>query len=52
MGEPVGFELARVTRPYYRSRCVFVSRADRALDLHTFDHAVLHTLRIGIHAIG
>jgi mxaJ protein len=53
MGEPVGFDLARVTRPYYRSSYVFVTRADRHLgDLRTFDDPRLRGLRIGVHAIG
>lgn len=52
MGEPVGFELARVTQPYYRSSYVFVSRADRHLDLRTLDDPRLHDLRIGLHAVG
>jgi mxaJ protein len=52
MGEPVGFDLARVTRPYYRSTYVFVTRADRGLDLHSLDDPRLKGLRIGLHAIG
>ena len=52
MGEPVGFDMARVTRPYYRSSYVFVSRADRALELKNLDDPRLRTLRIGLHAIG
>src|SRR6185503_1399378 len=31
MGEPVGFDMTRVTQPYYRSSYVFVTRADRHL---------------------
>lgn len=53
MGEPVGFDLAHVTRPYYRSSYVFVTRADRHLaDLTSFDDPRLRGLRIGVHAIG
>jgi mxaJ protein len=53
MGEPVGFDLARVTRPYYRSSYAFVTRADRHLDdLRTFDDPRLRDMRIGVHAIG
>jgi mxaJ protein len=53
MAEPVGFDLARVTRPYYRSSYVFVTRADRHLaDLRTFDDPRLRDLRIGVHAVG
>jgi quinoprotein dehydrogenase-associated probable ABC transporter substrate-binding protein len=52
MGEPVGFELARVTRPYYRSTYAFVTRADRKLELRSFDDPQLAKLRIGVHAVG
>ena len=33
MGVPVDYEAVETTRPYYRSSYVFVSRADRNLDL-------------------
>jgi len=52
MGEPVGFDMARVTRPYYRSTYVFVSRADRALGVKSLDDPRLARMRIGLHAIG
>jgi mxaJ protein len=53
MGEPVGFEMARVTAPYYRSAYAFVTRADRNLgDIRTFDDPRLRGLRIGLHAVG
>jgi ABC-type amino acid transport substrate-binding protein len=41
-----------VTRPYYRSGYVFVSRAARKLDLHSLDDPRLGHLRIGIQNLG
>ena len=40
------------TRPYYRSGYVWVSRADRHLDLHSIEDPRLRQLRIGVHLIG
>src|SRR5579871_6916877 len=37
MGVPARYELARPTRPYYRSGYVFVSRRDRRLDIRSLD---------------
>lgn len=52
MGVPSSFELALVTRPYYRSTYVFLSRRDRGLKIRSFDDPVLRTLRIGVQIIG
>ena len=52
MGVPTSFELAMPTIPYYRSTYVFVSRADRRLDVRSLDDSVLRTLTIGVHFIG
>lgn len=52
MGVPSSYELVLPTRPYYRSTYVFVSRADRALPVRSFDDEILHRLRIGVHVIG
>jgi quinoprotein dehydrogenase-associated probable ABC transporter substrate-binding protein len=52
MGIPARFEMAEPTAPYYRSGYVFVTRADRKLDLQGFDDPRLRTLSIGLHAIG
>ncbi len=52
MGAPVGYGMAATTQPYYRSSYAFVTRADRHLDLRTFDDPRLRDLRIGVHAIG
>jgi mxaJ protein len=52
MGIPSSFELARPTRPYYRSSYVFISRRDRRLAVRSFDDPALKRLRIGLHVIG
>ena len=52
MGVPAHFELVEPTAPYYRSSYVFVTRADRKLDLKGFDDPQLRRLTIGLHAIG
>ena len=51
-GVPVGFDRTLVTRPYYRSSYVFVTRRDRHLLLHTLDDAQLKDLRIGVQLVG
>jgi quinoprotein dehydrogenase-associated probable ABC transporter substrate-binding protein len=52
LGVPAGYEPLLTTRPYYRSRYVFVSRADRHYDLRTLDDPRLRELRIGLHFVG
>jgi mxaJ protein len=52
MGVPSSFELALTTNPYYRSSYVFVTRADRNIDVRSFDDPLLKTLRIGVHLAG
>jgi mxaJ protein len=52
LGVPTGMERAVPTRPYYRSTYVFVSRADRALDVRSFDDPALRNLRIGVQLAG
>src|SRR5687768_7766951 len=52
MGVPGSFELAAVTRPYYRSTYVFVYRKDAGLDIRSFDDPALRTLRVGVQIIG
>ena len=52
IGVPRDFNLARTTRPYYRSSYVFVSRRDRGLPLDSFDDPRLSRLRIGVQMIG
>lgn len=52
MGVPTSFELTGVTRPYYRSSYVFVSRRDRQLSVRSFDDAALRRLTVGVQLIG
>jgi mxaJ protein len=52
MGVPAGFERLLTTRPYYRSRYVFVNRADAREPLRSFADPRLATLRIGVQLIG
>jgi mxaJ protein len=52
IGVPSSFELTATTRPYYRSSYVFVTRADRKLDIKSFDDPRLRTIRVGVQLIG
>ena len=52
MGLPSDAEMALPTRPYYRSTYVFVSRADRHLDVRSLDDPRLATWRVGVQIIG
>jgi quinoprotein dehydrogenase-associated probable ABC transporter substrate-binding protein len=52
IGVPSGFELSAVTAPYYRSTYVFLYRADRGLDIRSFDDPALRKLRIGVQIVG
>jgi mxaJ protein len=45
-------DMLATTRPYYRSTYVFVTRADRRLDIASFDDPRLRTLTIGVQMIG
>ena len=47
MGVPAAFEMVDPTVPYYRSSYVFVTRADRRLDVRSLDDPRLHELAIG-----
>lgn len=47
-GIAAGVEKAATTRPYYRSTYMFVTRADRKLDIRSFDDPRLKTLIIGV----
>src|SRR5688500_9815124 len=44
--------MVRATAPYYRSSYVFVTRADRKLDLRSLDDARLKELKIGVQLVG
>jgi mxaJ protein len=48
---PVGFRGLLTTNPYVRSSYVFVTRADRHLDLSSFDDQRLKKMRIGVQVL-
>lgn len=48
---PSELDMAAVTRPYFRSTYVVVSREDRDLDIRSLDDPRLKTLKIGIHLL-
>lgn len=52
MGVPKGYDLVETTLPYYRSSYVFVSRADRKLDIQSIKDARLRSLKIAVQLIG
>lgn len=52
IGVPFGLAMARTTAPYYRSAYAFVSRADRALGVHSLDDPRLRGWKIGVQLIG
>jgi mxaJ protein len=52
MGLPTSIEGAQVTRPYYRSTYVFVTRRDRRLRFASFDDPALRRVQIGVPLIG
>jgi mxaJ protein len=52
MGVPTSFELTAVTRPYYRSSYVFVSRRDRRLSVRSLDDPALRRLTVGVQLVG
>lgn len=45
-------EMVATTRPYYRSTYVFLTRADRGLDIASFDDPRLRSLTVGVQMIG
>lgn len=52
MGVPTDVDAVDTTVRYYRSAYVFVSRADRGLDVASLADRRLGALRIGVHLIG
>lgn len=52
IGVPAGLGMARTTAPYYRSVYAFVTRADRALAIHSLDDPRLRHLKLGVQLIG
>jgi mxaJ protein len=52
MGVPTTLGMVAATKPYYRSSYVFVSRAERGLDIGSFDDPRLRTLKVGVQVVG
>jgi mxaJ protein len=52
MGVPTGFGPVESTRPYYRASYVFLSRADRDLDVSAITDPRLRSLTVGVHLLG
>ena len=52
MGVPTSFELTAVTRPYYRSSYMFVSRRDRNIGVRSLDDSALRRLAVGVQLVG
>ena len=52
MGVPSSLESVTVTRSYYRSTYVFVSRRDRNLEVKSLDDPRFNNWRIGVHVVG
>jgi len=51
-GVASSLEMLATTRPWYRSTYVFVTRADRNLDIRSFDDPRLKTAKIGVQMVG
>jgi len=52
MSMPSDSDMVEVTRPYYRSTYVFVSRKDRDLAIRSLNDPQLAKLKIGVHLVG
>jgi quinoprotein dehydrogenase-associated probable ABC transporter substrate-binding protein len=52
LGVPVGYDLVRTTKPYYRSTYVFVYPKSRKTAITSLDDPVLKKLKIGVHLLG
>jgi quinoprotein dehydrogenase-associated probable ABC transporter substrate-binding protein len=52
IGVPEDFELARTTKPYYRSTYVFVARKGGHRAVSSLDDRALRTMRIGVQIVG
>jgi len=51
LGVPTDLRAMLTTIPYYRSTYVFVTRRDRALDLHSFQDPQLKQMKIGVQVL-
>src|SRR4051812_40288266 len=52
MGVPTGMDMVLRTAPYYRSSYLFITRADRGIDVKSFDDSILRRVRVGVQLIG
>lgn len=52
MGMPTKVDMLTTTKPYYRSTYVFVTRADKHLDISSIKDPRLRGLKIGVQVIG
>lgn len=52
MGVPSTLSSVATTKPYYRSRYVFVTRADRKIRVRSFNDPQLRRFRIGVQVVG
>jgi mxaJ protein len=52
MGVPVGYDLVRTTKPYYRSTYVFVAPKKNRPAIRSLDDPALKKMRIGVHLLG
>src|SRR5689334_9035234 len=52
LGVPSDLDSVAVTRPYYRSTYVFVSRTERRLNMTSLEDPRLKQFRIGMHMVG
>jgi mxaJ protein len=52
MGVPSTLSTVATTKPYYRSRYVFVTRADRNIRVRSFDDPKLRQFKIGVQVVG
>jgi len=52
MGLPEGIAGVETTKPYYTSGYVFVTRADRRLDVSSMTDRRLRTLKVGVQIVG
>ena len=51
-GVATGVETLATTQPYYRSTYVFLSLADRGIDISSFDDPRLRSLTVGVQMVG
>jgi mxaJ protein len=52
MGVPISLESVATTKAYYSSSYVFVSKAERKLEISSFDDARLRHLLVGVQVVG